>query len=74
MTVLVVEDEDGVRGFVVEALTELGYGVVAADGAASALQRLAENPEISILLTDVVMPNIDDALADRLSSCGPRST
>jgi signal transduction histidine kinase/CheY-like chemotaxis protein len=66
VTVLVVEDEAGVRGFVVEALSELGYDVIAADGAQSALQRLAEHPEISILLTDVVMPNINGRqLADQ---------
>ena len=59
MTVLVVEDEAGVRLFVTEALAELGYDVLAADGAGGALQCLAEHPEISILLTDVVMPNVD---------------
>jgi signal transduction histidine kinase len=66
VTVLVVEDEAGVRGFVVEALSELGYDVIAADGAQSAWQRLAEHPEISILLTDVVMPNLNGRqLADQ---------
>ena len=37
-TVLVVEDEPAVRQFSVDALGELGYRVLAADGAASALR------------------------------------
>ncbi len=56
VTILVVEDEAGVREFVCQALAELGYGVLAADGAAPALALLDEHPEISVLLTDVVMP------------------
>ncbi len=57
-TVLVVEDDPGVRGFVVSAVRELGYGVVEADSAPLALERLESNPGISILLTDVVMPSV----------------
>ena len=56
VTVLVVEDETGVRDFAVEALSELGYDVVAADGPTAALALLDEHPEVSLLLTDVVMP------------------
>ena len=56
MTVLVVEDEDGVREFAAEALGELGFDVVAADGARPALEQLEAHPEVSLLLTDVVMP------------------
>ncbi|RYF48443.1 MAG: response regulator, partial [Comamonadaceae bacterium] len=56
--VLVVEDEAAVRQFSVEALTVLGYRVMEADGAAAALKLLAEHPEIQLLFTDVVMPDI----------------
>jgi len=58
-TVLVVEDDDGVRLFAVRALRELGFAVVEADGGQVALQRLAEHPGVSVLLTDVVMPSMD---------------
>jgi PAS domain S-box-containing protein len=54
--ILVVEDEPAVRQFSVDALTELGYRVFAADSAASALQILEAEPSISLLFTDVVMP------------------
>jgi len=57
--VLVVEDEAAVRQFSVEALSELGYEVVAADGAAAALQLLAIHDDIALLFTDVVMPDVN---------------
>jgi signal transduction histidine kinase len=55
-TVLIAEDDPGVRSFTVSAARELGYKVIEADGAAVALERLGQRPEITILLTDVVMP------------------
>jgi signal transduction histidine kinase len=55
-TVLIAEDDPGVRMFAVSAARELGYTVIEADSAAVALERLARNPEITVLLTDVVMP------------------
>jgi len=54
--VLVVEDEPDVRQLAEDALVELGYGVLTADGAASALAHLDAHPEIALLFTDVVMP------------------
>ncbi|MGY2051353.1 ATP-binding protein [Methylobacterium sp. JK268] len=57
--VLVVEDEPTVRGFSVAAMGELGYRVLEADGAASALRLLETHPEIALLFTDVVMPEVN---------------
>ncbi len=57
--ILVVEDEPAVRQFSVDALTELGYHVIEADGAATALCLLAAHPEIALLFTDVVMPEVN---------------
>ena len=63
--VLVVEDEPAVRQFSVDALTELGYRVLEADGAAAALRLLDVHPEIALLFTDIVMPEVNGAkLAD----------
>jgi len=65
VTVLVVEDEAGVRDFAVEALSELGYDVLAADSPKLALALLEAHEEISLLLTDVVMPETNGrVLAD----------
>jgi len=64
-TVLVVEDDDSVRSFVAEALRELGYAVVEADGAAVAMNVLDSRSDIVLLLTDVVMPEVSGkSLAD----------
>ena len=57
--ILVVEDEPSVRQFSVDALTELGYNVIEADGAHAALRLLDAHPEILLLFTDIVMPDIN---------------
>ena len=65
--ILVVEDEPGVRQFSVDALTELGYRVIEAEGAATALRLLDAHPEIALLFTDVVMPDVNGRkLADEV--------
>ncbi len=57
--VLVVEDDDRVRHMSVDALRELGYTVVQASDAAQALEVLTVQPKISLLFTDVVMPDVN---------------
>jgi signal transduction histidine kinase/ActR/RegA family two-component response regulator len=67
-TILVVEDQAGVRQMVVQLLETLGYTVIAAASPTEAL-RLAEERDsgLSLLLTDVVMPSMSGReLADRL--------
>jgi two-component system, cell cycle sensor histidine kinase and response regulator CckA len=58
-TILLVEDEAGVRALVHKTLARLGYRVLAADSATEALYqcRLHSGP-IDMLLTDVVMPGL----------------
>ncbi|WP_413061677.1 PAS domain-containing protein [Sphingomonas carotinifaciens] len=55
-TVLVVEDDDAVRATVVELLSELGYRVLKAVDAQSALSVIESGIPIDMLFTDVVMP------------------
>ena len=55
--ILVVEDEPSVRQFSVDALTELGYRVVEADNAERALALLDQHRNITLLFTDIVMPD-----------------
>jgi len=55
-TVLVVEDDDGVRAGAVEVLESLGYGVFSARNADEALVILRGGHTIDVLFTDVVMP------------------
>lgn len=55
-TVLVVEDDDGVRETAVALLSELGYQVLKARDAMSALNVIESGMPIDLLFTDVVMP------------------
>lgn len=55
-TILVAEDDEQVRATVVEILSELGYQVLRADDAASALAIVQSGIKIDLLFTDVVMP------------------
>ncbi len=57
--VLFVEDQDGVRLFGIEALRDLGYTVLDAADAPTALRLLDSNPGIVLLLTDIVLPGMD---------------
>src|SRR5437763_8719524 len=57
ITILVVEDEEMLREFVSDALSALGYRVLAAPNGRAALDLWGKhNAEIDLLLTDVVMP------------------
>ena len=54
--VLVVEDDDDVRAHAVAILSELGYAVLEAPDAASALRVLDEDHNVELLFTDVGLP------------------
>jgi signal transduction histidine kinase/CheY-like chemotaxis protein len=56
-SILVVEDEEDVRAFTVEVLRDLGYRVLAAEDGPSALRVLEQEPAVSLLFTDVGLPN-----------------
>jgi len=58
-TVLVVEDDEDVRAYTVSMLHELGYHVIEAQDGVSALKILETGAaSVSLLLSDVVMPNM----------------
>jgi signal transduction histidine kinase len=54
-TVLIVEDEEGVRQVVAEALQEFGYRILLASDAHAAVSVLERDP-VDLLLSDIVMP------------------
>lgn len=62
-TILLVEDDMEVQSAVSATLTQLGYDVLKADRADSALAILEQNESISVLFTDVVMAGDMDGLA-----------
>ena len=55
-TILVVEDDEGVRLTVVDMLADLGYRVLKAKDAQAALVVIESGVPIDLLFTDVVMP------------------
>jgi two-component system cell cycle sensor histidine kinase/response regulator CckA len=58
-TVLLVEDEPMVRSVAERALTRHGYTVITADNGEDALEIIAKNEPIDLLISDVVMPGMD---------------
>ena len=58
-TILIAEDEDGIRDTLTRTLSAAGYTVLAAPNGAAALELAAHHPEtIHLLLSDVVMPGM----------------
>ncbi len=59
-TILLVEDEEAVRSFAARALKLRGYRVLEASGGEEALELVRRHEgAIHLLITDVVMPNMD---------------
>jgi two-component system, cell cycle sensor histidine kinase and response regulator CckA len=73
-TVLVVEDQDGIRDIVRESLRRNGYNVlIAVDGNEALQMASVYSDPIHLLVTDLVMPNIGGReLAQRLTPLRPR--
>lgn len=57
--VLVLEDEENIRSFVVINLKRAGYETVEAETGEQALELLHDNPDIVVALLDIMLPGID---------------
>ncbi len=57
--ILVVDDEESVRGLVGALLERSGYSTTLADGAEAALTRMQEGPAYDLVLSDIMMPGTD---------------
>lgn len=69
--ILLAEDDHDMRRFLVKALENAGFQVVAFDNGMSAYRRLREEP-FELLLTDIVMPEMDGIeLARRAAELDP---
>jgi DNA-binding NtrC family response regulator len=65
--ILVVDDEAAVRGIVAALLKRSGYSTVEAGGAEQALLHLKEDPGYDLVLSDIMMPEVDGlTLLDRI--------
>jgi two-component system cell cycle response regulator CpdR len=71
MKILLAEDDNDMRRFLVKALQNAGFDVVSFDNGLSAYNRLREEP-FELLLTDIVMPEMDGIeLARRATELDP---
>src|SRR5271154_1432824 len=69
--ILLAEDDNDMRRFLVKALQNAGYEVTSFDNGLSAYNRLREEP-FELLLTDIVMPEMDGIeLARRATELDP---
>ena len=69
--ILLAEDDEDMRKFLVKALQNAGYDVVSFANGMEAYERLKEEP-FTLLLTDIVMPEMDGIeLARRAADLDP---
>jgi len=58
-TILLVDDEESIRGFLSEILVEQGYKIIEAENGVDGLKKFENiNDELSLLITDITMPNM----------------
>lgn len=58
-TILIVDDQETVWDFLIEALQNLGYSVLLAENGEDAVEIYRENPnQIDLVLLDMVMPKL----------------
>lgn len=66
-TILLVDDDKDLREFLYQHLLHCGHSVLQASSGVEALDRFRRNPQIDLLLTDIVMPGLSgDQLAVQL--------
>ena len=57
--VLILEDEENIRSFVVINLKRAGYDAIEAATGMEALEKLARYPDVGVAILDVMLPDID---------------
>jgi two-component system cell cycle response regulator CpdR len=71
--ILLAEDDEAMRAYLARALQNAGFEVVAVDRGTAALP-LLERENFDLLLSDIVMPEMDGIeLAQRCSEMSPRT-
>lgn len=72
-TILVVEDEQALRKLTCSMLRRLGYNVLAAETARESIQLASPSRRIDLLLTDVVMPELNGReVQERIQAICPK--
>jgi CheY-like chemotaxis protein len=73
LRILVVEDDDLTREFVIDLIASFGYPVSAAGNAMEAMRMIEDTPSIGLVFTDIGMPGVDGImLADMVKQHRPK--
>ena len=60
ITIMIVDDDDGIRGYISKLLTQKGYNVIACASGTEAIERLRSGDDnISLAILDILMPEMD---------------
>jgi len=71
LRILLAEDDDSMRVYLARALERVGYAVTAVDNGVAAIPLLESEP-FDLLLTDIVMPEMDGIeLAQKAAEIAP---
>ena len=71
-TILVVEDDPGVRELAVKVLRKCGYRVQISNDAFEALEAIKKSPDFDLVISDVIMPRMSGKdLRDRIKAHRP---
>ncbi|MFY9398138.1 MAG: sigma-54 dependent transcriptional regulator [Desulfomonilia bacterium] len=57
--ILVVDDDESIRKYIAKLLTQAGYEVATASNGKDALAELRTGPEVSLVILDILMPDMD---------------
>lgn len=57
--ILVLEDEENIRSFVVINLRRAGYEIIEAGTGEEALEKFEQHPDVQVAILDVMLPGID---------------
>lgn len=72
-TILLVDDDPGVRYALSEVLRDRGYHVIAAASGAEALRALAGTSAVDVVVTDLSMPGMDGLeLCSKITASAPK--
>lgn len=71
-SVLIVDDDEGIRSLLEEVLESAGYSVLSAPNGLAALELLQKDPLPGVILLDLMMPRMDGWTFRREQRADPR--